>query len=310
MRIVGLSWLILLAVASILSAIVFIDPDQALMDRIYRSQRLDSQSPVPVSFEASTSRHSTTNRTKDKGELEIAVPVLASGVADGHAAVPVAFKASLEAAGGLRWESLWQVVYNERYFPGISDSTMSFRIRQAVYDRFKSKAVTLHLTFAVDEVKLVATRSMPLSTSEFFVSGFGVCTPQSPWFKRAPEITGITCRSAMRQPQLTYVTVNWTDADCSVADSEKVLGSAWAGSLETDPAEFGITSVWETPLSLSNNWGTYHEGETPYLRHICPGSPVTFSTYDRVERTQVELTIQNFRLPDLAIGDVFLLQMK
>jgi hypothetical protein len=310
MRNARLGWLILASVAILLTAIAFFDPDQAIVEHHYPSQSIHGWAPTPISFGTSASRQAMTNETKDKDELEIAVPVRTSEVADGYAVIPVAFKAAIEAGGGARWESPWQVIYNERYLPGISDSTMRFRIRRTVYERFKATAVTLRLTFAVDEAKSADTQSVSLTTSDFFVPGFGICTPQSPWFSRASEITGITCRSAMRQPQLTYVTTHWTEGNCSAADSEKALGTSWVGSFETDPAEFGITSVWDTPLSLSNNWSTYREGESSHERHICPGTSVSFTGYELIARTQVGLTIQNFHLPELSIGDVYLLQMK
>lgn len=89
-----------------------------------------------------------------------------------------------------------------------------------------------------------------------------------------------------------------------------MLGAAWAGSFDIDPAEFGITSVWQIPLYFSNNWEGYRKGSGPAPRHICAGSPMTFTQYSVTGRTQTDLTLQDFHLPGLAIGDQYLLMMK
>jgi len=116
----------------------------------------------------------------------------------------------------------------------------------------------------------------------------------------------------MRQLELAYIKVYWNEGSCSTVNSttDGMLGGGWAGSFDTDPADFGITSVWETPLMLSNSWGGYNQGVTPRPRHICPNSPVTFTRYALVSRAQIGLAIQNFQLPALSIGDVYRLRMK
>ena len=46
---------------------------------------------------------------------------------------------------------------------------------------------------------------------------------------------------------------------------------------------------------LSN--GTKVEGGKSESRHLCPGTPVTFTQYNFVGRTQYDFTIPDFRLP-------------
>jgi hypothetical protein len=311
-RKVRVAWMILAGLALLMTTAALLDPDEALVDHTYPSQGFGNPAPVRFSsYAPDASLQPSTNGTTDKGILEIAIPVHVSGVADGHAAILTAFKATIEAAGQARWESPWQVVYNETHMPGNSDSWLRFRIRRAVYDRFKSTPVKLHLSFAVDDTQAAGSSSIPVTATDFSVPNFGICTPRSySWLRRNPEITGISCRSAMRHPRLTYVTAQWTDGKCSDLDSEKTLGTAWTGSLDSDPAEFGITSVWTVPLTFSNNWGNRRGGDIALPRHFCPGSPITFTAYNRVARGQVGLTIQDFHIPDLAIGDVYLMQMK
>jgi hypothetical protein len=74
-----------------------------------------------------------------------------------------------------------------------------------------------------------------------------------------------------------------------------VQGDAWAGSLESSPADFGIAPIQSPSIVLSN--GTRMEGDKSESRHLCPGTPVTFTEYNLVGRTQYDFTIPDFRLP-------------
>jgi hypothetical protein len=306
-----MAWLLIVAVALSLSALAIIDPDQALMGRYYPSPAANAQPPAEIVYSANELRKGVTNETRDKSELDIAIPLRESGVATGYAVIPVAVKAVIEGPNGARWESPWNVIYNERYLPGTLDATVRFRIRRSIFDRFKASPVNLRLTFAIDQARAAAQTSISLSYSEFAVPSFGICTPQSTRFNVPPEITGINCRSAMHPPRLTYVTARWSEGPCSERDAngESLLGTAWEGSFDTDPAEFGITSVWETPLNLSNSWAGYNKG---YVRprRLCPGSPVTFTRYELVGHTQIEIAIPSFRLPEIALGDQYRFLMK
>lgn len=299
-----LAWILMLAVVVSLCALPYFDPTQWSINHYYPLP--PSGVPAPVNFTYASGPGSTrlplTVETKDKGELEISIPVRASETVAGYAAVPIALKAKFDSPEGAHWESTWQPVYNERYLPEGSDSTLRFRIRRAIFDQFRSMLITLHLDVAIDQAKTFSTVNIPLPSNEFTVPGFGICVPQVSSPENPAQWTGISCRSAMRLPQLTYLSTHWTDTDCrsAMARSYLVPATAWTGSLNRAPADFGITSVWEVPLSLSNPWANYYEGQTPHLRHICPGTPVTFTSYAYASHSAAEFTIQNFWLPEIS----------
>lgn len=307
LRKVRLAWVLVALVAVLLSGLALFDPDRALIERAYPAQASTGTAFVQYSYAAKGRVLPTTSEANDKGVLDISVPVQVTGVAEGYAAIPVALKTTIEGPDGARWESVWQAIYNERDLPGTQISMVSFQIRRAEYDKFKSTPVTLRVAFAIDEAKAAAVKRIPIPEGEFSVPGFGICTPQKTLYMSPQEIVGIACRSALRQPQLTYVTVSWTEDDCSVAEPEReeVIGAGWTGSFATDPAEFGITSVWQTPLGLSNRHNGPRDGQLMRPHQICPGSPVTFTAYDRIGKTQVGLTVPNFHLPEIARFGVY-----
>lgn len=298
------AWLSLAGIAAAFILLALIDPDQSLMSRSYAA---DSDArPVQLTYAADGLRQPMTNETTDKRVLEIAIPLHASEVRDNTAVIPVALKAILDGPNGAHWESPWQGARYEYFLPGASDTTTRFRIRRSVYEQFKSSPVSVRLVFALDKAVLVNYATIPVSRTPFSVPGAGICAPQINWFENPPEITGIDCRTAVRHPDLTYVTAHWSldKCDADSKSSASLIGTAWVGSLDTDPAEFGITSVWDTQVPLSNYWLGY----PPRSRRLCPGTPLTFARFARAGQTQVTLSIPNFRLPVLALGDQYRLK--
>lgn len=304
-----MAWLVIAAVAASLSGLALTDPDQALMGRYYPPLPTSAPTPAEIVYALNGMHQPIANNTQDKNELEIAIPLQATGVASGQSVTLMAVKVAMQAPNGARWESPWNSLYLEHLLPGMSEPTVRFRMRRSVYEQFKTNPANLRLTFAINQARAASTASIPLPLGEFAVSGFGICTPQTGWFNYPKEITGITCRTAMRYPWLTYVTVHWSEGPCmSGGENERqMLGTAWVGSFDSAPAEFGITSVWETPLSLSNSWAGYNKG-TIQARRLCPGSPITFTRYELTGQSQMAITIPNFRLPELAVGDMYLSQ--
>jgi hypothetical protein len=296
-----LAWFLLAAVAVGLWAIAIFDPDQALMARHY------PPAPGPVQFVYASG--GVTNETNSKDSLAVSLPMHESGVADGKAVIPVALKVNLEGPGGASWQSSWQGISSQRYLAGASDTNMAFVMPRAVYDRFKPVPVTLRITFAVVQARRDSVRVVPLPAGDFNVAGVGVCKAQS-WMGDINDFSGIACRSAMNQPRLTYITAQWTTGRCGDAASEsssQMLGTAWVGELDPALAEFGITPVWDTPVTLSNPWVPYRQGQPLRGRNLCPGSPVIFTQFRETVRTQTDLVIRDFRLPDLSLGDRLML---
>jgi hypothetical protein len=303
----SVGWGVLVVIPVLLSVLAFGDPDQLLMNHTYLRTAV---APVHLEYAPDSTHQPTANTTEQAQELEINVPLRASGVADGYTAITEAVKVTIDAPNGSHWDSPWQAIYNQRLLPGTEDASVKFRIRRAVYDKFKSNSVKLKLTFALTSAKVESVTQIQLPNHDFFVSGFGVCSPRASWLKEPFAFTEINCRAAMHQPMLSYVSALWTEEPCSASQSEPktgVLGTTWVGSLDTVPADLGITSVWETPLGFSNGWGRFSQSSVPKPRHFCAGSPLEFIQYGSAGHTQTDLTLEGFHLPELDIGSRLLI---
>ncbi len=289
------AWLLIGGTALLLTALGLINPDRRFIDRYYPVPSSDSNAPLQLAL--ATMLQPSAYEIPGKDDIEVGIPFRVAGNEVDKVIMPVAFKVSIQAPDGARWESPWQSVYG-RLLPG-SEFLPHLSVRHSVYDRFKTTPVVLTLSVAVDEASVSTTSKLPFQFADFTVPGIGICQSSEAIALRIPGL--INCRSAMREPPLTYVTGHWTEGDCPAqpTDEGTILGSGWVGSLDSGPAQFGITSVWQFDLPLTNR-GYQWSDPRAQKRHICPGTMLTFTSYQRVSSEQVGLTVPGFRLPELS----------
>jgi hypothetical protein len=230
-------------------------------------------------------------------QVGIRLPLQISGIADGYAWSAENVKVSIDGPDGFAWSSPWQAMY-ARSLPGQQDFTVQFTMNRAIFDQLRSAPIALHLTFAWTQLRSGTVQHIDIPTRDFAVPGFGACSPNVNWTATHPEIGYIMCRFALRHPRLTYVDTRWSEDPCSgpATPATGIEGSGWMGSLDPDPAQFTIPAVWVTSLPLSNNWND-NDGRPTKPRHLCPGTPLTFTEYTVGRRAQSDFTIPNFRLP-------------
>jgi hypothetical protein len=191
----------------------------------------------------------------------------------------------------------------EKFFPGQTDAVLRFAMPRRIFEQFRTSPVALHLTLAIDQAHAVRTASIPMPGSRFEVPGFGLCTPETGW-DGEPVTVGIGCLAPMRQPALTYITALWRD-NCrtqQLGSQPTITGYGWTGSLDAAPAEFGLTGVWSVPVDMTNSWRYANQERESriHMRQLCPGTPVTFTSYALETRTRLEFSIPDFRLPEIA----------
>jgi hypothetical protein len=293
-----LSRLLLIGFPVVIGAISLVSPGESTIEHDHPPVTAKQGALIQFAPLEDSIHQVTADAGRNEKDVGVNVPVKASGVALGYMLMPNHVQVSIEAANGTRWTSPWQDIYNEHYLPGPQDSSVNFKIKRAVFESVRGVPVSLHLTFTFTQLRAGGPRRVPMEAREFPVVGFGA--PQVGW-DGSQQITGVTCRSALRQPRLTYVEVLWSDDACPSTTTELtsgVQGSGWTGILDDDPAEFGISSVWTMGLNLSNNMRDSGEKARPQrFRYLCPGTPLTFTQYDPVKQIQSNFTIQDFHFP-------------
>ncbi len=298
------SWSTLAITLGIVAALACAAPDQALMGRRYPAE----QAPGVVLANANDAGGGAiVSVARGPQDVVINVPMYVSGIAPGSLMIPEAIRATLEAPDGSHWTSFWQPTYDrflaDALLPGKRVARAAFTMPRSLYEKLKPMPLHVHITLAFVRARQGETTTISLPLDDFQVPGFGICTPQTGFFYKPYEIGGIVCRAALRQPSLTFVRVSWSYDDCHVPTEERgnVDGEAWVGSLNRPPAEFAIAPIWSDPIGFTNQDPGYRSNEP---RHICPGTPASFTSYQAAGRTQAGLDISGFMLPELSQGQV------
>jgi hypothetical protein len=299
-----LSRLVLLGAPVVLCVVVFAFPHRALSDQAEMNRDFPpptAGTPAPVQISDGRDDHHPLIRHRDSpwdNFVWVKVPLHLSPIPEGTAIVSDDLEVTVTNASGVSWSGKVLDLYPKEFLPSSSNVSghwpeqsrrADFKMPLDVYDRLKSGPVNLHLTLALTELKATQVIRIPFPTHDVFVSGVGVC---------GPNVVGagnIRCRSAFREPHFTYVSAEWSFTPCPTSQTAvgEVRGPTWAGLVYSEPAELGITPIMSSWVDFMPDHNNPTGGE-----YLCTGTPITFSQYKPVRRTQASLTIRNLDLSE------------
>ena len=289
------TWLargILLPLPLVIALIAIFMPNASMVESAYPRPDHHAADPVHLTPTSGTFMR----QGSDDGIFELVFTMNAEGVASNHAVLIDNILATIEDAS---WTSDWQAVYNDNVLPGSYHFELVVHLKSKDYERLRTSPHTLKLHFALTEVQAGHVTTIDHPNQNFSISSFGICAP-SVMSRYFDYDRSILCRSALHGPDLTFIrtTGSTTGCDAQASQDDVPLG-AWEGSLNNDPADFGLTSVWNHTIYLANQ-----SAATKVSR--CSDRPLTFTHYTLVRRTQTELTIPNFRFPAPASNTITL----
>lgn len=274
---------------------------QGEIDRAYRSPNPSAAPPMQLALATNGHvswggvLHVYPSERPDK--IYITVPATVSGIVDGSAVQVDDVKVALDGpATGQQWTAPWWASRTLRFLPGQHQSNIQIMLDRDQYDRFKTAPATLRLTLAVTELRASGETTAALSTGDFTVSGFGVCTGR--WLYRFPAQP--MCRfSALGPPPLAYVSTMWsrTGESGAYVPPGPITGESWADTGYGSELFLRLLPVLpaRTVLYPRSIYGELHSTDG---LELTPGTPIHFTQYSIVGRTQVSLTIPNFQLPN------------
>jgi hypothetical protein len=281
---------LLTALAVTFSVIGLFGPENFTMKASY-PVRTDARGPHLAFRKVPAVGSLPTSDSVDSREFTVVFPVAISGIAPDTAMKVEDARVGFTAAGGVRWTSHWQNVF-VTWLPGEPNGTVSLKISRAFYDRMKDQPVTVELSLAVTMLKSGKATRLTLPGNKFEIPGGSVCRNIGVWGN------DISCLSPMRQPQLMLIATRFTTEDCSAAppSNDGDLGLGWIGTLDSQPADFGLTSVWESSAWFQR----YSSARSSQRQHLCHGSPMSFAPYTVVSRNQQKIISQPLTLKSLA----------
>jgi hypothetical protein len=302
LTLLGISRSILIALpVLLLAALSFASRyDQARIDHIYS---ITQSAPIQLTFSPEARSFETASfQASAHAKIPIKIRLAESGVAEGFAVLSNALRVQIQAPDGSHWESEWQGGDDYKFLPGESHFSPSFLMPIEVYNSFQSLPLNVHLAIAITQAQAGKVSTVPMPLERVSVPDFGACWPLS-WEPELADAMGVKCISALREPQLTYISTRWSDGPCAgsaTAPDSGILGTGWVGSLNREPAQLSIAPTIDLPISLSNSEVVNTPGGK--RRFLCVGTPITFTQNTRVGRMQTSVDVQGFRLPKIAVA--------
>ena len=271
---------------------------QAMIDHDYPAVSAPA-APIELSSAIDMKHQLTVFRGNNEAEVSIAaiaIPLHVSEIAEGTALVVDQQRVTIEAADGFRWSAELGNFIEHHILPGkrtrddISRPRAFFEIPYAIYKRINTGPVTVRIALALTQLQAINSVTVTMPTHTVAVPGFGICEVETVGYG------AMQCRSALREPEITYVSASgWSNTPCVAPQSEIQLAQVnpWMGLLDREPAEFGIVPIQFVRASYS--WA--NQGPANWKGHLCTGAPITFTQYKFKGRMQVNLTIPNFYFP-------------
>lgn len=289
-RSTGLAWMFLIGLAVAFSVIGLAGPEEWAVRMTYPEST--AATGPHLAFRPPQAATGSAAPSDEIGPREVTVvfPIAISGIATGTAVKMDDAQVRFTSPDGVRWASYWQSE-SATWLPGETDGSVSFKISRSFYKRMKETPVTAEISVALTLLKAGKMTRLTLPANKFEIPGGSVCGHS--------EVLGddLSCLSPVRQPPLMMILARFSMEDCSAAppSNDGGLGIAWAGSLDTQPADFGMTSVWETPVWLQ----PVSPKRVSQPQHLCTGSPLSFVPYTLVSRIQQKmvsppLTLKSF----------------
>ena len=287
--------------------------DSHSIDKAY-PPAASSQLPVQLTFSPDdTHKVGLYGYNLIQKEVTVALPFKVAGVPSGRAVSLDNTAITIEAPNGLHWSSQWHGAFGEYYLPSTQSRLILVNIDRAFFDQVKSLPLTINLSLALTELQSEQTSQVSLVPGDFTIPGIGICSllDMDPslgdryYFDRS----SLDCRTALRQPHVSYVQTYWTkEQPCSDPATQSPpaansLTYAWIGSLDNDPAEFSLS-----PVSFFNLSVRFFQASGLPVRssdwRLCPGTPLTITPYHPLARTQTQITIPNHKIPPPARAEV------
>lgn len=272
-----------------------------------------SASPTPDSFaiKLDAVQSPWISGLMDNNHVEsqtVTVPIVISGVAPDSLVEIEAIKVTLTSASGLRYVGPWRNPGQAPHLPGPNEG-LPIVLPRAFLDKVKSSPVSISLSLGVTQLTSRGTSAMPFPTAGTETPGFGLCSgtvriagnqDNSSYF--------LSCTTALRAPDYTYVTARWSDIPCNrpqPSADQLVAGDVFTGSFDADPASVGLSPLVSQQINFSNGVVNLPNNATRQ-RYLCAGTPLTFTRYTLTRRFGTKLNIPNLNLaalPSTPIGD-------
>jgi hypothetical protein len=220
----------------------------------------------------------------------IALPLRASGVAEGHVAQVRGTLVTIQASDGQHWSSSWNRG-GSTLWPGEDRSVDVFAVDRKFFERVKSIPVNVHISVAQADYRETNARQITAKDGKFSVDGVGICRIE-PYDNSNENM--IACRAPLKSPSLIGH-MDPSETTCTYEDGPPPLITRYMWDLHDGslgPADLGIIPVNDVQM-IFWSWADDRKRE---LRYFCPGTPFTIGTPEEGKHSRTEMEIDGIKL--------------
>jgi hypothetical protein len=220
----------------------------------------------------------------------IALPVRASGVAEGHVAQVRGTVVTIQASDGQHWTSSWNS-NGSTFWPGGDRSVKIFAVDRKFFERVKSIPVNVHISVAQVDYRETNARQITAKDGKFSIAGVGICRIE-PYGNSNQNM--IACRAPLKSPSLLGH-MDPSATTCTYEDGPPPLITRYMWDVHDDsmgPADLGIIPVNDVQM-MFQSWADNPKRE---LRYFCPGTPFTIGTPEEGKHSRTEMEIDGIKL--------------
>ena len=224
--------------------------------------------------------------------VPLGIPLIVTGLPDRTRAKVKGVRLYLEGPGQIHWESDWMAHY-EDLVPGDNSFLMQFQMKQGTFESLARQPVKARLTTALDVYVEGEASQVLVAAGEFEIPGVGRCRVD------ARDNNDIQCHSPMVRPPTTLLRLDPEATTCPVSETVRqkfaAAGPAYAFYLHPgdgrEIAQAGFNPVQSFSLYPSRG---PQRGAQAFA--ICPGTPLTVSFPQLLDRARGEVEIPSIRL--------------
>ncbi len=220
----------------------------------------------------------------------IALPLHASGVAEGHVAQVRGVVVTIQVSDGRHWASSWNSD-GSIFLPGEDHTVKIFAVNRKVFERVKSIPVNVHISVAQVDYRETNARQITAEGGKSSVAEVGICRIE-PYSNSNQNM--IACRAPLKSPSLMGH-MDPSATTCTYEDGPPPLVTRYMWDLHDDsmgPAELGIIPVNDVQMIF----GSWADDPKRELRYFCPGTPFTIATPEEGKHSRTEMEIDGIRL--------------
>lgn len=223
--------------------------------------------------------------------LNLYVPIDTSGLVQGSLVVVDAARLTIDAPGGLAWNSGW-VSAGRTLWPAPSRITQAFDVSSKFYSSVAGSAVDLRIDLAVSEFREGTAKQITVPAGSFKVTDDGICAVgQARYWATAT----LQCKSALNEPAFA-AHMDPKSTTCTLPDS--TWPSLQLPRNDGNPsAEFGGGAGLFPVHPFEINFGaaTNPSGDKA-LSIVCPGTNFSVATPALFSRYSIQTEIQAVHL--------------